>query len=234
VTNAPRRLTTAGAAALVAAVIVTGWAVPAWAHVQVSADKAQAGATDVTVTFNGEAESSKAGIRSERVVLPAGITPGQVRLAKAPAGWAFTPAADGFTVGGKARPIGTDAVWSVVVDQLPANAKELPFKTIETYGNGEVVRWIEIPVAGQDEPDNPAPVLKLKPAAAAAPTTAAPTAAPTTAAPTTPAGTIPTGPGPAVPAADPGHSSGWVVALSVLVLLAVFVGGALAIRRRTR
>lgn len=223
-----RRLTSAVAAAVVAAVIVTGWAAPAWAHVQVSADKPQAGATDVTVTFTGEAESSKAGIRSERVVLPEGITPQQVRLGKAPGGWSYTSTSDGFTVGGKALPIGTDAVWSVVVDQLPTGATELPFKTIETYGDGEVVRWIEIPVPGQAVPDNPAPVLKVKAAAAAAPTTAAPT----TAAPTTPPAAVPTGPGPAVPAADPGHSPGWVIALSAVVLLAVVVAGGIAMRRR--
>jgi uncharacterized protein YcnI len=219
-------LTGAGAAAVVAAVIVTGWAAPAWAHVQVSADKAQAGATDVTVTFTGEAESSKAGIKSERVVLPDGITPQQVRLGKAPRGWAYTSASDGFTVGGMALPIGTDAVWSVVVDRLPTGATELPFKTIETYGDGEAVRWIEIPVPGQAAPDNPAPVLEVKAAAAAAPTTAGPT----TAGPTPPAA-VPTGPGPAVPAADPGHSPGWVIALSAVVLLAVVVAGGLAMRR---
>jgi hypothetical protein len=223
----PRRLTTAAAAAaaVVAVVIVTGWAAPAWAHVQVSADKPQAGAGDVTVTFTGEAESSKAGIRSERVVLPDGITPQQVRLGRAPAGWSYTSMSDGFTVGGKALPIGTDAVWSVVVDRLPRGARELPFKTIETYGDGQVVRWIEIPVPGQAEPDNPAPILTVKAAAA-------PTAGPTTAAPTTPPAALPTGPGPTVPAADPGHSSAWVIALSAVVLLGVFVGGALAMRRR--
>jgi len=62
------RLTLAAALGLVAAVAVT--AAPAWAHVQVSADKAQAGATNVTVSFNGEAESTTAGIKSEQVFLP--------------------------------------------------------------------------------------------------------------------------------------------------------------------
>jgi len=59
------RPTLAAALGLVAAVVVT--AAPAWAHVQVSADKAQAGATNVTVSFNGEAESTTAGIKSEQV-----------------------------------------------------------------------------------------------------------------------------------------------------------------------
>lgn len=35
------------------------------------------------------------------------------------------------------------------------------FKAIQTYDNKEVVRWIEEPKAGGEEPDSPAPVLAL-------------------------------------------------------------------------
>jgi len=158
------RLTLAAALGLVAAVAVT--AAPAWAHVQVSADKAQAGATNVTVSFNGEAESTTAGIKSEQVFLPDGITANQVHQGKLPPGWTFTTAPDSFTVAGPALPIGTDAQWSVVIDKLPANATQLVFKTIETYGNGEVDRWITEQQPGQPEPEHPAPVLTLTPAGA--------------------------------------------------------------------
>ncbi|MFF7355127.1 MULTISPECIES: YcnI family protein [Streptomyces] len=44
---------------------------------------------------------------------------------------------------------------------LPENTDELAFKAIQTYSDKEVVRWIEVPKAGQDEPENPAPVLEL-------------------------------------------------------------------------
>ena len=173
------RVMTAGA---VAAFAVAGWAGPALAHVEVSTDATTAGAENVTLTFNGEAENSAAGIQSERVVLPTGIAPASVTLVKAPAGWTFTRGADGFTVAGKALKIGTDAIWAVKIAKLPAGQTRLSFKTLETYGNGDVSRWIEIQQAGQAEPDNPAPLITLKPGAAAAPTTsaaAAPTPSPT-------------------------------------------------------
>ncbi|MFD3413653.1 YcnI family protein [Streptomyces cyaneofuscatus] len=50
--------------------------------------------------------------------------------------------------------------FPVSVGQLPEDADQLVFKAIQTYDNEEVVRWIEEPKGGE-EPDSPAPVLKL-------------------------------------------------------------------------
>jgi uncharacterized protein YcnI len=47
----------------------------------------------------------------------------------------------------------------------------LAFPTLQTYSDGSIVRWIDPTVAGQGEPQHPAPILTL--AAAAAPTAAA-------------------------------------------------------------
>lgn len=205
-------------------------AAPAHAHVEVSADNPQAGAMNVTVTFDGEAESKNAGIVSERVVLPAGIAPADVRLAKAPDGWTFTASPDGYTVAGKALPAGTNAVHSIIISQVPSDATALVFKTVETYGNGKVSRWIEVPEAGQPEPDNPAPVLTLKPAAAPVPTSAAPTSAgagiPSAAAATTAPDTTP------IAGAKPGSNRGplWITLATVVAV--VIAGTALAVRRR--
>ncbi|MFI1223962.1 MULTISPECIES: YcnI family protein [unclassified Streptomyces] len=55
--------------------------------------------------------------------------------------------------------------FPVSVGALPEDADQLVFKAIQTYDNKEVVRWIEEPTAGGDEPDSPAPVLKLTAAA---------------------------------------------------------------------
>ncbi|WP_097865538.1 YcnI family copper-binding membrane protein [Streptomyces sp. rh34] len=55
--------------------------------------------------------------------------------------------------------------FPVSVGALPDNADQLVFKAIQTYDNKEVVRWIEEPTAGGEEPDSPAPVLKLTAAA---------------------------------------------------------------------
>lgn len=217
------RLTLAAALGLVAAVAVT--AAPAWAHVQVSADKAQAGATNVTVSFNGEAESTTAGIKSEQVILPDGITANQVHQGKLPPGWTFTTAPDSFTVAGPALPVGTDAQWSVVIDKLPANATQLVFKTIETYGNGEVDRWITEQQAGQPEPEHPAPVLKLA-AAAAAPTSAAPTsAAPAPQSSATVTATKSDG-------GSGGSGVWWIV--GAVVVLAAIAAAVIMVRRRGR
>ncbi|MEU5718330.1 YcnI family protein [Streptomyces sp. NPDC020403] len=52
------------------------------------------------------------------------------------------------------------------VGQLPEDADQLVFKTLQTYNTKEVVRWIEEPTAGGEEPESPAPVLALTAAAA--------------------------------------------------------------------
>ena len=199
---------------------------PAWAHVEVSADKPQAGATNVTVTFTSEAESASAGIASEQVTLPAGITTDQVRLANGPAGWVLSPEPNGFKVGGPALPVGTDAQVSVVITALPATATELMFKLIETYSDGTIVRWIDETQAGQPEPDHPAPILKL---AAAAPGTVPTTTAPVATATEPPATT-------SAPVADNTDTSGndgsmwWLIGAGIVVVVAV--AAALLVRRR--
>ncbi|GGR42780.1 YcnI family copper-binding membrane protein [Streptomyces roseolus] len=49
--------------------------------------------------------------------------------------------------------------------QLPEDADQLVLKAVQTYDNDEVVRWIE-EQKGSEEPQNPAPVLKLSAAGA--------------------------------------------------------------------
>jgi uncharacterized protein YcnI len=223
-----RRVATVAA---VAGLAVLGLAGPAFAHVEVSADKKTAGASDVTLTFTGEAESDKAGIKSERVVLPAGIDPAGVTLVKAPAGWTFTRAADGFTVGGAPLKIGVDAVWKVKVAKLPDGETRLSFKTLETYGDGTVVRWIEIQEPGQPEPDNPAPLITLQPGPSAAATT--PAAASSSNAPSPISQTsLAVSPAADLPG-DEGSGSGawwvWVVVAALLIGGGVF----LVVRRRS-
>ncbi|GAA3011735.1 YcnI family copper-binding membrane protein [Streptomyces fulvorobeus] len=52
------------------------------------------------------------------------------------------------------------------VGRLPEDADQLVFKALQTYDNKEVVRWIEEPAADGEEPESPAPVLKLTAASA--------------------------------------------------------------------
>ncbi|MFG2293140.1 YcnI family protein [Streptomyces sp. NPDC048603] len=65
--------------------------------------------------------------------------------------------------GGKIEP-GKFQQFPVSIGKLPENTDELVFKAIQTYDNNEVVRWIEESKEGAEEPQNPAPVLKLTPA----------------------------------------------------------------------
>ncbi|MER7577679.1 DUF1775 domain-containing protein [Streptomyces sp. NPDC126514] len=158
----PRLLAAVTAAG--AAVVLT--AVPAAAHVEVEADKAQALAENVEVTFFAESESASAGITQLRVILPEGIAPADVTYKEGPEGWKFTANDDGYTVKGPAVKVGEDAEHSVVVRQLP-DAEELAFKTLQSYSDGKVDRWIELGESSGDGHGhgNEVPVLKLKAAA---------------------------------------------------------------------
>ncbi len=152
-----RRLAIATAATATAVLLAAG---PAAAHVEVESEKAQALAENVEVSFDAESESSTAGITGIRVVLPEGIAPTDVTYGEGPKGWKFTANDDGYTVQGPGVKAGANAEYSVVVKQLP-DAKELAFKTLQTYGDGRTDRWIELDESGEQ----PAPVLKLKAAA---------------------------------------------------------------------
>ena len=67
--------------------------------------------------------------------------------------------------GGKILP-GQYQDFSVSADPLPSGVGQLAFKAVQTYSNGDVVRWIDLPQAGQPDPEHPAPVLTLTPAGA--------------------------------------------------------------------
>ncbi|MEV6781976.1 DUF1775 domain-containing protein [Streptomyces sp. NPDC051098] len=163
-------------------------AAPASAHVEVESEGAAALAQNVTLNFSAESESDKAGITKLEVILPEGILPSDIAFKKGPAGWKLTPTARGYAVSGPKAAVGADVAYSVVVRQLP-DAKSVAFKTLQTYSDGEVHRWIELEKPSSDGHGHghgsPAPVLELKAAAPGAkPVSPTPTTEPTTAAPT--------------------------------------------------
>jgi uncharacterized protein YcnI len=61
--------------------------------------------------------------------------------------------------GGEIKP-GEFQEFPVSVGPLPAT-DSLEFKAVQTYSDGESVRWIEPTPASGEEPEHPAPVLKL-------------------------------------------------------------------------
>jgi uncharacterized protein YcnI len=210
-------------ACMIGAVTVAG---AAFAHVEVSAEPAVAGATNAVVTFDAEAESSTAGIKSVRIVLPAGIAPSDVALKKGPSGWTLRKTADGYMVAGKALAKGKPAVHSITVARMPAE-RRLVFKALVTYSDDAVDRWIEEPTTANPNPDNPAPVLQLKPAPA--------TTAPATTAPATTAPVVTASVSAAADAPPDSDSAGrawlwWL--LGAAVILAVATATVAAVRRR--
>jgi uncharacterized protein len=66
-----------------------------------------------------------------------------------------------WTATGKGIQPGYFQKFPLSVGALPDNTDQLVFKALQTYSNKEVVRWIEIPQKGQEEPENPAPTLTL-------------------------------------------------------------------------
>ncbi|MDD9272307.1 YcnI family protein, partial [Paenibacillus sp. GCM10023248] len=66
-----------------------------------------------------------------------------------------------WTADGKGIEPGYFEKFPLSVGQLPEDTDQLVFKALQTYSNKEVVRWIEVPQKGKEEPDNPAPVLEL-------------------------------------------------------------------------
>ncbi|WP_078618011.1 MULTISPECIES: YcnI family protein [unclassified Streptomyces] len=66
-----------------------------------------------------------------------------------------------WTATGKGIRPGYFQKFPLSVGALPDNTDQLVFKALQTYSDKEVVRWIEIPQKGQEEPENPAPTLTL-------------------------------------------------------------------------
>ncbi len=52
-------------------------------------------------------------------------------------------------------------LFTVSAGPFPKKPGKLVFKALQTYSDGEVVRWIEPQPKGAPEPDFPAPVLKV-------------------------------------------------------------------------
>lgn len=150
-----------GVLAAGAAIAWSGLAGPAWAHVQVEAQPGSPGATNASLKITAAGESATAGVTKLDVTADPAIPADQVTLVSGPAGWTVTPGSQGgFSIGGPALAKGQDAVVSVKVNQLPV-APQVVFKVLQTYSDGEIDRWIELPGPNGQEPDKPAPIVRL-------------------------------------------------------------------------
>lgn len=178
------------------------FAVPASAHVTVSPGTATQGGY-ATLTFKVPNEKDDASTTKVEVNFPAEHPLPSVSY-QAKAGWTITvikavlptplKSEDGQEITERVASIiweaagedtrikpGTFETFPISAGPLPTDTDTLVFKALQTYSNGEVVRWIEEAAAGSStEPEHPAPAVKL--AAEGAPPAGAAPSADTTAA----------------------------------------------------
>ncbi|MBB5874386.1 uncharacterized protein YcnI [Allocatelliglobosispora scoriae] len=176
-----------GAAALVA--LVAG---PASAHVTVNPGSATQGGY-TKLTFRVPNEKADASTTKVEVVVPTDTPIASVSV-KPVAGWTIVtersklPAPVKDDDGGEITEAVSKITWTATADaaikpgqfqEFDISAGPLPsvdqiaFKALQTYSDGDVVRWIDI-AAGGTEVEHPAPILKLVPKAAASAAATAP------------------------------------------------------------
>jgi uncharacterized protein YcnI len=66
-----------------------------------------------------------------------------------------------WTATGTGIPANDFDEFALSVGRLPEGVDALSFPADQTYSDGEVVKWAEAAKAGADEPEHPAPTLKL-------------------------------------------------------------------------
>ncbi|MFC4495498.1 YcnI family protein [Streptomyces ovatisporus] len=174
-----RRLTAVGALAATTVMLCAG---PALAHVGVDPEEAEQGGYGV-VNFKVPNERDDAATTKLEIsiptdhplasVMPQPVPGWDVKVTKSELdkpiemhGEKITEAVTKLTWTGGKIGKGEFQQFPVSMGELPKDADQIVFKALQTYDDDEVVRWIEEPKEGQPEPESPAPVLKLAPAAA--------------------------------------------------------------------
>ncbi|WP_229076581.1 YcnI family protein [Actinoplanes sp. DH11] len=182
------------AVSAVAAAVVLGVAVPAAAHVTVNPGDATQGGY-AKVSFRVPNESDTASTTKLEINLPMESPVGSVSIKPVP-GWTavaeksklttpvqvhgaeMTEAVSKITwtaAKGSEIKAGTFQEFDVSMGPLP-QTEQMVFKALQTYSDGNIVRWIDEPTTDGTEPELPAPVLKLTAAGAETAASAAPAA----------------------------------------------------------
>ncbi|MEW2396580.1 YcnI family protein [Streptomyces sp. NPDC046862] len=171
------RFAAVGAVAASAVVVLSS---PAFAHVSVAPEGTAAKGGYATVNFKVPNERDDASTTKLEVTLPTDHPLASVQP-EAVDGWKVEVTRSKldkpldlhgekideavskvtWTATGKGIEPGFFQKFPLSVGQLPEDTDELVFKALQTYSNKEVVRWIEVPKEGEEEPENPAPVLAL-------------------------------------------------------------------------
>lgn len=148
------------------------------AHVTVNPSTATGGSYS-KLTFRVPTESDSASTTKVAVFLPSDPAFSYVGIKPHP-GWSYKVSKTGDDV--------SKIVWQATsadsriepgeFDEFDISLGPLPdsgdvvFKALQYYSDGSVVRWIQPAVAGQEEPEHPAPTLTITPAASGESTSA--------------------------------------------------------------
>jgi uncharacterized protein YcnI len=163
------------AGALVFAVL---GATAASAHVTVSPDSLPQGTDDAILTFRVPNESATAAVVGLRVQFPV-AHPIVLVNPEAGSGWqvkviksalpkpvttddgTFTSITSEIDWSGGSIPVGQFGEFNVLAQGIPTGTSELVFKAIQTYSDGSVVSWIQVPTKAVSDPPHPAPTITL-------------------------------------------------------------------------
>ncbi|MCW2832652.1 MAG: hypothetical protein JWN68_605 [Nocardioides sp.] len=150
----------------------------AWAHVTVQPGEVVGGGFTV-VSFRVPTERDDASTTKVQVLLPEDQPIGSVRTTSVP-GWEVTTKnrtldepIDMF--GEEVGSVVSEVTWTATGDGIAPNqfedfdvsmgplpeSGEMVFAAIQTYSSGEVVKWNEVAVDEETEPEHPAPVLTI-------------------------------------------------------------------------
>jgi uncharacterized protein len=156
---------------------VVGLASPAWAHVSIKPSEAAKGSF-ATVAVQVPNETQDANTTQVELVMPEDHPIASVSVQPVP-GWQVAtettkPAQPLQSDDGEVTEVVSRITWSggsiapgqfqqflVSMGPLPEDTDTLVFKALQTYDNGDVVRWIEETPASGQEPEHPAPELTL-------------------------------------------------------------------------
>ena len=150
---------------------------PAWAHVTVRPGSAEKGSFEI-LNFSVPNESDTASTTSLVVEFPTATPIPFVSILPKP-GWTYTVEkttlakpvkGEGGDIteavskitwsGGEIKP-GEFELFTISAGPLPSKGKSIVFPATQTYSDGEVVNWNEKTPPGGEEPEHPAPTLKL-------------------------------------------------------------------------
>jgi periplasmic copper chaperone A len=167
-----------GLAALCALAFVLLGAAQAAAHVTVSPSSIPQGTDDVILTFRVPNESATAAVTGLKIQFPL-EHPIVLVNPEAGSGWqvsviktalpkpvttddgTFTSTTSEIDWTGNTIPVGQFGEFNVLAQGIPTGTSQLVFKAIQTYSDGTVVSWIEVPSKAVPNPEHPAPVVTL-------------------------------------------------------------------------